>query len=929
MKKIFSSPLFYPLVLILIVTSICFRNFTPGTFLIGWDNLLPELNIWLNLKRSFLAVWQEYQGLGLVGGMGHATDLIRQLILLPFTLILPQNLIRYLWHFAMLFLGTLGIYFGLKNTLKFKPGLSFLASLFYLLNFGTIQYFWAPLESFSAFWGFFPWLIFILWNYLENQSSGNLKKLLLVNLLAIPSFYVQTLFAVYIICISLILLSHFITTKKFSNLKLYSFLALLLFFINSFWLLPQIYFLKANLHNPVAGIGNFMSSDESFARNQYRGYLPDFLLLRGYYFDFPDTEGQFMAPWVSHFANQYVLICGYILSSVFLFGFIYLLSRPKNLDFKKLSILLIFSLSALALLSATPPFKEINSLLRFSELINQIFRAPFTKFIVPAAFSFSLLTAFGLKAIIDLLAQIKYSRYVLLIPQISYLLLLLIFSYPVFTGNLISPKMRLSIPGEYFDLFDYLKTQSSSARIANLPSGSFWGWTNYRWGYRGSGFIWYALPQPILDRAFDAWNLKNEQYYWELDQALQKKDPYLLSRVLKKYSIEYLIFDNNRYFPDEFIYSKLSLATKDLLSLTPGVSIDKQFGQIMLYKTSVPTSPYLLTNPAGTSTTDFFFEDSIFQQHQDYISATGQNSLNYPFLNLSGNRLQSEFPYHINLQPDNIIITHKSDYSAVSIPLDNTVNLTKNISPDIQFLSNRHGSQLLAYNFPSGSLGKSYLVKVDYQYLTGLPLTVSVNSDNRQQKYLSTRLDKTTNRSTAWFVLPAREVYDFNQGITVLFNNNSLNNFLTQNNIFDVNLYPIPYYDLIQQSNLTPDLVSERTYLTYKNYLFYYQVTLPSGSVSPFYLVLPQSFSPGWLAFYFNGLKPTFLSDHILVDNWANGWQIPDHDHTIYLVFWPQLLEFIGFGLLICLVHFIMRPDIHKIRLTPVHIVNHPKPHSH
>lgn len=886
---------FFLLSLLSIVAFVCFKNFTPGTFLIGWDNLLPELNIWLNLKRSFLAVWQEYQGLGLVGGMGHATDLIRQLILLPFTLILPQNLIRYLWHFAMLFLGTLGIYFGLKNTLKFKPGLSFISALFYLLNFGTIQYFWAPLESFSAFWGFFPWLIFILWNYLENQSSGNLKKLLLVNLLAIPSFYVQTLFAVYLICVSLILLSHFITTKKISNLKLYSFIALLLFFINSFWLLPQIYFLKANLNNPVAGIGNFMSSDESFARNQYRGYLPDFLLLRGYYIDFPDTEGQFMAPWVSHFANQYVLICGYILSSVFLFGFIYLLSRPQKLDFKKLSILLIFSLSALALLSATPPFKEINSLLRFSGLISQIFRSPFTKFIVPAAFAFSLLTAFGLKTVLDLLSQIKYPKYVLSTLHISYIILLFVFSFPVFaTGNLISPKMRLRIPREYFDLFNYLKTQNPSARIANLPSGSFWGWTNYRWGYRGSGFLWYGISQPILDRAFDAWNLKNEQYYWELDQALQKKDPYLLSRIFKKYSIEYLLFDNNRYFPDEFIYSKLSLATKDLLSLTPGVILEKQFGQIILYKTSVPTSPYLLSNPVSSTASGFFFEDSIFQQHQDYISATGQNSLNYPFLNLFGNRLQSEFPYHIAINLDNIVITRKSDYSAVSIPLDNSSNLSKNISSPSGLLSDRHSSQLLAYNFPSGSLGKSYLVKVDYQYLTGLPLTISINSDNRQQKYLSTRLLKTTDRSTAWFILPAREAYDFNQGITVLFNNNSLNNFLTQNKVFDVNLYPIPYYDLIQQSNLVSDVVSERTYLTYKNHLFYYQVSLLPNPDPSGYLVLPQSFSPGWLAFYFNGFKPIILKNHVLADNWANGWQIPDQDRTIYLFFWPQLLEFVG-----------------------------------
>ena len=103
----------WEIILSLTTLLLCLRNFTPQTFLVGWDNLMPELDIWINLKRSFLSVWQTYQGLGLVGGMAHATDLIRQLILLPFTLILPINLIRYLWHFAMIFLGTFDFYFGL------------------------------------------------------------------------------------------------------------------------------------------------------------------------------------------------------------------------------------------------------------------------------------------------------------------------------------------------------------------------------------------------------------------------------------------------------------------------------------------------------------------------------------------------------------------------------------------------------------------------------------------------------------------------------------------------------------------------------------------------------------------------------------------------------------------------------------------------
>mgnify|MGYP001583817530 CR=1 len=44
------------------------------------------------------------------------------------------------------------------------------------------------------------------------------------------------------------------------------------------------------------------------------------------------------------------------------------------------------------------------------------------------------------------------------------------------------------------------------------------------------------------------------------------------------------------------------------------------------------------------------------------------------------------------------------------------------------------------------------------------------------------------------------------------------------------------------------------------------------------------------------------LTGHVLVNNWSNGWSFDSAQDkkltTIYLVFWPQVLEFIGFALL-------------------------------
>ena len=65
-------------------------------------------------------------------------------------------------------------------------------------------------------------------------------------------------------------------------------------------------------------------------------------------------------------------------------------------------------------------------------------------------------------------------------------------------------------------------------------------------------------------------------------------------------------------------------------------------------------------------------------------------------------------------------------------------------------------------------------------------------------------------------------------------------------------------------------------------------------------IILFQSYDPGWIAFS-NGK----LLNHVLINNWANGWQINNetmkqsNNEIICIIFWPQYLEFLGFELLI------------------------------
>jgi len=844
---------------------------------------MPELDPWLNLKRTFFAVWQEYQGLGLVGGLGFAADLIRQLILLPFALLFPASIIRYLWLFAMLVLGTLGVYFNLKKQLRFPSWISFLSSLFYLLNFGSVQNFFVPHESFSTFWGFFPWLIFAIWellNFKHKQKTlpsphHSWRKFIFLNLLATPSFYIPTIFIVYLLCLGCVLLSYlFVSFDDWkSKIKNLAKISIIILTINSFWLLPFVYFVKTNSQNPRQAFANFMATDITYDRNLRRGTIPDFLLLRGYYYDF-DTDGNttLMTPWHNYYSNSYFLIPGYLLSLIAIAGLFSLLVNFRQLTPTQQGLILIFSLCAIALLPLTWPLSLINSLFRQSSFLNQVFRSPFTKFIYPGIFSFTLFTAYGLQFITKLTSSLNYSPRIFSSSLIViYSILIIIYSYPSFTGNYLSPRLRLTLEKDYSQLFQYFKSKPPDRRIATLPSGTFWGWVNYRWGYNGSGFLWYGLSQPLLDRAFDVWNPQNERYYWQLNLALQQKNPQLLSQLLNKYQIEYLIFDNNIYFPDEMVFSKQALSTSDLLAALPGLTLDQQFGLISVYHYSNPTLPYITTK----------INDS------------------------------PDFPTYATQQPTPIIsglTPILPDWHTPPLePQQQTVN-----TPDSSFyrLQNNLSHNNFSFSFSDLEFNQSYVLKVVHRHIQGHPLYLSAFAFRSRYKFFYSKMPASSDWQTSWFILPPMEPFAFSKGLTIYFDNTSYNQIETINDIKNVEIFPYPLqYNYFTPTSYQPPF---RYYQKSRSNIFYSTVNL-DGQLNHLNsnLVHPQSYHPGWLAFYFVGLKPVLLSGHTPANSWANAWQLPSNishlTSTIYIVFWPQVLEFIGLLFLPILFFYLFR----------------------
>lgn len=587
--------------LFLITLLLCFLNYEPNTWLIGWDNLHPEFNFYLNIKRSFFSVWQEYQSLGLLGGMAHAADLPRQLFLLLSSLFLPLHFLRYFWSFLMLFFGPLGVYFFIKNHFLITPKklsplfkkisspksslpiafdsstkifAAFLGALFYLLNLSTIQAFYVPFETFVSFYAFLPWLLYFLLSYFKNPTSKNLLIFFFISLLSSPSFYVETLFVVLLLSL-LPFFTHFFKSNRTPTIR--SFFTLIL--TQSYWLLPVVFFIFTNGHVGEQAKNNLVASPETYASNLQFANLINIGLLKGYLLNFLDlTQNQqynyLFLTWRQHLQNPLIIILGFFNLSLILTGIYYSLKK----GFRLASPLIFTTLICLFFLLGG------NFLLNFLPLIGELFRSPFTKFSLPLSFCFSIFFSVGTIFVFDLFSFLN-NRLTYITTTFTLSLFLLIYSSPVFSGHLISPSIRQSPPQEYTDLFNFFQQQDHTTRIANFPQHTFWGWNYYSWGYRGSGFLWYGLPQPILDRAFDVWEKSSQNYYEDISTALYSHDQEQLEQLINHYSIDWILIDHYITPPS----SSTDLYTDKLVTIlnsSDSFELVKNFNdKILVYKT--------------------------------------------------------------------------------------------------------------------------------------------------------------------------------------------------------------------------------------------------------------------------------------------------------------------------------------------------------
>lgn len=545
----------------LVILAVVVTNFPNGNeWFLGWDALSPELNFPLNFHRAIFGAWQENYGVGTMGGHGFAATLPHTLITFLLSLFLPIHAIRPAFTLLCFYLGALGLYFLIKLILQklAKHGslplvnrnpqvidyTALLAALFYIFNLGTTQMFYLQLEAFIIHFAALPWLYLATLRLFQNKSGKNVFFFIIVNFLASAQSFIPSLFVAFISSLLLFLFMYLVSHKFVKHAVVTALLVIgLTFIVNAYWLLPWGYYVLTDSNQFMSAYNNIVSTPRFVGQSQKYGDLGSVAVLKGLYWETFELGEYVFKPWRNHHQLIITQLIGYSFFAFTLLGLLGGLIRFKNWLVRSLSLVLLYFFANLA--TSSVPFSFIHNLLQtVSPTYFQAFRTTFTKFSLGAAFAYSVFFALGILFFIELLRRfIRKEKLVLMIFPIFFGSLIF-YALPLLQGNLIYKKLFTEIPQSYFDVIDYFRNQPDG-RIADFPQDCAEGWYGYRWGYFGSGFYWYGIRQSFMSRTFDVWNPHNENYYWEVTQALRGQDFNRLDKILEKYDVRWVLYDPN------------------------------------------------------------------------------------------------------------------------------------------------------------------------------------------------------------------------------------------------------------------------------------------------------------------------------------------------------------------------------------------------
>jgi hypothetical protein len=499
---------------------------------------------------------------------------------------------------------------------------------------------------------------------------------------------------------------------------------------------------------------------------------------------------------------------------------------------------------------------------------SDIFRDVFTKWANAAA----LIYAVGLGYFIFVVSDIFRSK-IVKFGLATLLSAAIIFgcvytTWPVVNGNLIAGSMKVNLPSYYLDTINYFKSQDTTKRIAYFPLTDFWGWKFNDWGYRGSGFLWYGIPQPMLDRAFDVWSPYNEAFYNEISHAVEAENSDELKYVLNKYQVSYILFDGSIFEPGNPDSDLTINNEKKFLESAPFTTNAKEFGKISIYQVNLDEATAFVSAPKEDLSSPFVVTGQ--KSTTPVITETFSDSQGYKNAN------------NCNIMRIGEVTKSKLNGGNYYAAYNDGISCDYFYYPTLDY-SQAYYMRIVGKNISGRSL-KFYLYNVK-------------DKNMESEEVLSTGIfDK------SYLILPTESTPSADFGYTLNVETRSFGKVKSENLVTGIEFYPVAYKKVGGSVPIagTLSIGSVQKFGTWG-----YRVETNGTGL----LELGQGYENGWKAFptanyqfkiYNLQIKlqiPIFKQEleHVKMDSWANGWLVDNSANpTVYIFYWPQVLEWGG-----------------------------------
>lgn len=543
------------ILLVIILVAISVLSFVSGKFLLSNDNYSPELNSGLTFLRSLLSpAWRGYRVLGFASDSEQA-DIFRTGLMGIFGLATGKNIIGQIYYLICLCVGSISMGVLVKNIFDISKlnkysNLVFLVSgILYISTLWTVWTFYQSMAPYITNFGFLPLLLYCVYRYVKDSTSKNALWLFLASLVFTAVSVIATLFVVdfvFIVSFTIFWSIYFGKTEKIVLKKILKTLGIFLT-TQLFWILPFIYYTLSTSQDIIGSyVNRTITSSVIDLETQMQTAINT---ARFYSRILTDSNGtDYLYPISQNYFNyDFYKVISLIPAFLSLLGMVFAIMKR---NFKYI-FFFIFVFATWFLIKVTnQPLGVIFSFMQdHVPLFKQVLRWPSSKLYEIFLVSLNVCAVWGLvyfsaflnsffKSNKIKIAVLSLLTIIVLVPTAFYM------EY-VFTGHLFSEKALVTVPTEYFNLEKYLEEKDSSGRIYYAPPSNENYFRTYDWGFRGSQFISYILPNPVMDMSSAVGSSYGENAMDELAQVFKAGDSAALEKLLQKYDVKYILVDRS------------------------------------------------------------------------------------------------------------------------------------------------------------------------------------------------------------------------------------------------------------------------------------------------------------------------------------------------------------------------------------------------